>query len=87
MQLKLTSVVVYLVTTLWISTQPGFTFINFAMQSEFLSKILLAVRSSLLLTVCLRNWVTTGSFTISNQLESGSIMVRAMILFASYLCL
>ncbi len=52
-------------------------FTNFAMQSELLSKILLAVSSSLLLTVCLHNWVPTGYSTISNQLKAGSIMVRA----------
>ncbi len=53
-------------------------FTNFAMQSELLSKILLAVSSSLPLTVCLFSLVTTGSSTIWNQLEAGLIMVRAM---------
>ncbi len=48
------------------------------MHSEPLSKILLAVSSSLLLAVCCPNQVTMGSSTISNQLEVGSIMVRAM---------
>ncbi len=53
-------------------------FTNFAMQSEILSKILLAVSSSLPLTVGLRNWVITGSSMISNQLEAGLIMVRVI---------
>jgi hypothetical protein len=49
------------------------------MQSEVLSKILPAdVSSSLPLTICLRNWVTTGSSMISNQLKAGLIMVRAI---------
>jgi hypothetical protein len=48
------------------------------MQSEVLSKILLAVSSSLPLTFCLHNRVTTGRSTISNQLEAGSIIVRAI---------
>jgi hypothetical protein len=48
------------------------------MQSKVLSKILSAVSSSMALTVCLRNWVITDSSTISNQLETGSIMVRAI---------
>jgi hypothetical protein len=48
------------------------------MQSELLPKILQAVSSSLPLTVCLCNQVTRGSSRISNQLEAGSFMVRAM---------
>jgi hypothetical protein len=48
------------------------------MQFEVLSKIFLAVSSSLPLTVCICNQVTTGSSTISNQLEAGLITVRAM---------
>ncbi len=75
-QFELTSIVLY-VTTPWISTQPDL-FITFAMQSKLLSKILLAVSGSLPLTVCLCNWVTMGSSTISNQLEVASIMARAM---------
>ncbi len=55
-----------------------FLFTNFAMQSELLSKISLAVSSSLLLTVCLHNRETMGNSTISNQLEARLIMVRAM---------
>jgi hypothetical protein len=43
---------------------------------RFYQKILLAVSSSLLLTVCLRDWVTKDSSKISNQLEAGLIMVR-----------
>jgi hypothetical protein len=48
------------------------------MQSELISKILLAISSSLPLTVCLCNQVTTGSSMISNLLEAGLIIVRAM---------
>jgi hypothetical protein len=48
------------------------------MHSEVLPKILSAIGSSLPLTVCLHNWVTTGSSAISNQLVVGSIMVRAI---------
>jgi hypothetical protein len=48
------------------------------MQSKVLSKILSAVCSSLPMTICLCNWVITGSSTISNQLEAGSTMVRAI---------
>ena len=51
-----------------------------AMRSEllFLSKISSFVSSSLSLTFIVRCLLTTGSSTISNQLEAGSIMVRAM---------
>jgi hypothetical protein len=62
---------------MWISTQPVF-FTNLAMESEVLSNILSAVSSSLPLTVYLCNRVSTGSSAISNQLEAGSIMVRAV---------
>ncbi len=48
------------------------------MWSELLSKIVLAVSSSLLLNVCLPSQVTMGSSTILNQLKAGSIMVRAI---------
>ncbi len=54
------------------------SFTNLAIWSEVLSKISSAVSSSLLLTVCLCNQVTTCSSTISNQLEAGLIMVRAI---------
>jgi hypothetical protein len=53
-------------------------FTNLAMLSKVLSKILLACSSFLPLTVCLHNRVITGSSRISNQLEAGSIMVRAI---------
>jgi hypothetical protein len=48
------------------------------MQSKVLSKILLTISSSLPLTVCLCNQVLMGSSAISNQLEAGSITVRAI---------
>jgi hypothetical protein len=48
------------------------------MRSEVLSKISSAMNSSLPLTVCQRSCSTMGSPAISNQLEAGSIMVRAI---------
>ncbi len=57
--------------------EPGF-YTNYALQSKVLAKILSAVSNSLPLTVCLCNCVTTGSSIILNQLEVGSIMVRAI---------
>ena len=48
------------------------------MQSEVLSKILLAVSSFMPLTLCLCNQGIMGSFPISKQLEAGSVMVRAI---------
>ncbi len=53
-------------------------FTNLAMQSEVFSKISSAVSSSLPLTICLPNWLITGSSAIINQLEAGTIMVRAI---------
>jgi hypothetical protein len=53
-------------------------FTNLAVCSEVLSKIPSAINSSLTLTVCQRSHLTTGSSAISNQLEAGSIMVRAI---------
>jgi hypothetical protein len=47
-------------------------------RSEVLSKISSAYNSSLPLTVCQRSFSTRGSSAISNQLEAGSIMVRAI---------
>ncbi len=49
------------------------------MQFEVLLKILLAVSSSLPLTVCLISRVTRGSSTISKQLEVEWIMVRVIM--------
>ncbi len=49
-----------------------------AMRSELLSNISSFVSNSLPLTFVVRCLSTTGSSTISNQLEAGSIMVRAM---------
>jgi hypothetical protein len=51
---KLTSIVVYQITMPWISTQPGFIYQS-SYASQVLSKILLAVSSSLPSTVCLCN--------------------------------
>ncbi len=53
-------------------------FTNLTICSEVLSKISSAINSSLPLTVCQRSCLTTGSSAISNQLEEGSIMVRAI---------
>ncbi len=53
-------------------------FANLAMHSEVLSKISSAINSSLPLTVCQSSHSTMGSSTISNQLEAGLIMVRAI---------
>jgi hypothetical protein len=53
-------------------------FTNLAIHSEVLSKILSAINSSLLLTVCQRSRLTTGISAILNQLEAGLIMVRAI---------
>jgi hypothetical protein len=49
-----------------------------AMRSELLSNMSSILSDSLPLTFIVRCLVTTGSSTISNQLEAGSIMVRAM---------
>ncbi len=51
---------------------------NLAIHSEVLSKISSAVNSSLPLTVCQRSPSTRGNSAILNQLEAGSIMVRAI---------
>ena len=48
------------------------------MQSELLSKISLDASNSLPSTVIVLSRRTRGNSTISNQLEAGSIMVRAM---------
>ena len=48
------------------------------MRSELLSNMSSILSDSLPLTFIVRCLVTTGSSTISNQLEAGSIMVRAM---------
>ncbi len=53
-------------------------FTNLAIRSKVLSKISSSIISSLLLTVCRRSHSTTGSSAISNQLEAGWIMVRAI---------
>ncbi len=53
-------------------------FTNLAIRSEVLSKISSAINSSLLLTVCQCSCSTMGSSAISNQLEAGLIMVRAI---------
>ncbi len=50
---------------------------NLAICYEVLSKISSAINSSLPLTVCQCSCSTTGNSAISNQLEVGSIMVRA----------
>jgi hypothetical protein len=63
--------------TPWISTQPGFV-TSLAIRSEVLSKNSSAINSSLPLTVCQRSCLTTGNSAISNQLEAGSPMVRAI---------
>ena len=49
-----------------------------AMRSELLSNVSSFMSNSLPLTFVVRCLSTTGSSTISNQLEAGSIMVRAM---------
>ncbi len=51
---------------------------NLAIRSKVLSKILSAINSTLQLTVCLHSHLTMGSSAISNQLEAGLIMVRAI---------
>ncbi len=53
-------------------------FTNLAIRSEVLSKISSAINSSLPLTVCQRSCLTSGNSVISNQLEVGLIMVRAI---------
>ncbi len=53
-------------------------FTNLAICSEVLSKISSAINSSLPLTVCRRSLSTMGNSAILNQLEAGSIMVRAI---------
>ncbi len=53
-------------------------FTSFAILSELLSKMSSDCSSSLPLTFIVRSRVTKGSSTISNQLEVGSIMVRAI---------
>ncbi len=53
-------------------------FTNFAILSELLSKMSSDCSSSLPLTFIVRSRVTKGSSTILNQLEAGSIMVRAI---------
>ncbi len=53
-------------------------FTNLAIRSEVLSNILSAINSSLPLTVCRRSCLNTGNSAILNQLEAGSIMVRAI---------
>jgi hypothetical protein len=53
-------------------------FTNLAIRSEVLSKISSAINSSLPLTVCQHSRLTTGNSAISNQLEAGSIMIRAI---------
>ncbi len=49
-----------------------------AMQSELLSKISLDASNSLPSTVIVLSHWTRGNSTILNQLDAGSIMVRAM---------
>ncbi len=53
-------------------------FTKCAMRSELLSNISSFLSNSLPFTFIVRCLSTTGSSTISNQLEAGSIMVRAM---------
>jgi hypothetical protein len=53
-------------------------FTNLAIRSEVLSKISSPINSSLPLTVCQCSCSTTGTSAISNQLEVGLIMVRAI---------
>ncbi len=53
-------------------------FTNLAIPFKVLSKILSVISSALPLIVCQRSCLTTGSSTISNQLEVGLIMVRAI---------
>ncbi len=48
------------------------------LRSQVLSKISSAINSSLPLTVCRRSCSTMGNSAISNQLEVGSIMVKAI---------
>ncbi len=54
-------------------------FTNLAIHSEVLSKISSAINSYLPLTFCRRSCSTMGSSAISNQLEVGSIIVRAIM--------
>jgi len=51
---------------------------NRAIQSELLPEISSATIDSLLLTCVVLSHLTSGNSTISNQLDAGSIMVRAM---------
>jgi len=51
---------------------------NQLIQSDDLSKISSSIIFSLLLTILVINCVIVGNFTTSNQLEAGSIMVRAI---------
>jgi hypothetical protein len=51
---------------------------NLAIHSKDLSKISSAISSSLPLTICQCSHSTMGSLAISNQLEVGSIIVRAV---------
>ncbi len=53
-------------------------FTYFAILSELLSKMSSDFSSSLPLTLVVHSLLTKGSSTISNQLEAGSIMVRAI---------
>ncbi len=53
-------------------------FTNLAIRSEVLSMISSAINSSLPLTVCQCSRSTTSNSAILNQLEAGSIMVRAI---------
>ncbi len=52
--------------------------VHHTIRSKVLSKISSAINSSLLLTVCQCSHLTTGSSAISNQLEAGLIMIRAI---------
>jgi len=51
---------------------------NRLIQSDDLSKISSSIKFSLPLTILVINRVIVGNSTTSNQLEAGSIMVRAM---------
>ncbi len=53
-------------------------FTNLAIHSEILSKISSSINSSFPLTVCQHSCSTMGNSAISNQLEVGLIMVRAI---------
>ncbi len=57
-------------------------FTNLTIRSEVLSKISSAIYSSLPLTVCQHSCSTMGNSAISNQLDAGPIMVRAI----KYIC-